>query len=190
VGTQVSGSLALDLSKIIDETVRQVSAQLGPALEEVRRAVTALAASANRSVLNPAETVATLSCYLPAGLSHDALPGHRVAEFQAEQLAQAGYALVAVSGPALEAALAVQQQAETYEQHQARVSRDLVDAAVSAAYPTVETSAPYANDGITVAYVPGGPQPADYLNREQRADERLAQARRDGVADTWFEEPQ
>ena len=181
--SQVSGSIALDMTKVTVEIDRAVQAAVlqaaweiaesyRAALFQLQRTLDALAASANRSTLNHAEMIATLSCHLPAGLSTDALgDGHRVAEFQADRLAQAGYALVAVSGPALE--------------HAVNTGNVLTDfTAVAKAAAGVRPSSP----GGTIR-VNGQPAPTiEYVTTaQQRADERLAQARRDGAADSWFE---
>lgn len=220
--TQVSGSLALDMSGLaatIERAVQGATQALAHSMAQLRRDLDAMAASANRRTLSEDEMVATLSCHLPAGLSTDALgDGSRIAAFQAQRLAAAGYALVAVSGPALEHAVRT-----------GNVLADFTHAAKTAAGVPVSpgrggTINVNGSPMTVVEYVTAPSGSAEYLNtaalpelppkwseyeeraarhpapcgypdmdpcicpRVERADERLEQARRDGAADSWFED--
>lgn len=179
--TQASGSVSIDMSHVAAGIQRAAGEAIGVLAErmgELKHTLDSLAASSNRATLNHAETIATLSCHLPAGLSTDALgDGHRIAQFQAERLAAAGYALVAVAGPALEHAVAT-----------GNVLADFTSAAKAAAGVRVGPPVTTPPRGGTI-HLNGQPAPTvEYVTAEQRADDRLAQARRDGAADSWFEE--
>src|SRR5690606_17680826 len=154
--TQVSGSISLELGKVVRETAKATLAGLltrtAPEgevtpLEEISGSVAAsvteavmpvlaiLEAKIDRmtallqdvakaeaivrratrtqpaaSVLEWDNLVATLSHHLPAGTSHPSVgDGFKVAEFQASHLAEAGYAIVPVSGEALAGTVATQE---------------------------------------------------------------------------------
>jgi hypothetical protein len=94
-----------------------------------------------RKIMDFSDAAATLACHLPAGTQ---VPGierlnnaRAVAEFQLQHLTEAGYAIVPVSGEALEAV---------------RITRE-----------------------------------ADRAEALRRADQRLAEARRNGPDDSWWE---
>lgn len=195
--TQVSGSISLELGKVIREITRatlaglltrtapegevapleEISATVAASVAEaVTPALAELGAKIDRmttllenvaraeaivrraagtqpaaSVLEWDNLVATLSHHLPAGTSHPTVgDGFKVAEFQAAHLAEAGYAIIPVSGEAL-ASLAATQET--------KVVRGTVRE-------------------------PGGITP----EASARADARLAEAWRNGIDDSWYEE--
>lgn len=200
--TQVSGSISLELGKVVRETTQATLAGLltrtAPEgevtpLEEISAAVAsgvaeaimpALAILGNKvdrmngllenvataeaivrratgtqpaaSVLEWDNLVATLSHHLPAGTAHPTVgDGLKVAEFQAAHLAEAGWAIVPVSGEAL-AGLAVTQETKVVR-------------------GTVREPDHLGTGGITP-------------EASARADARLAEARRNGVDDSWYED--
>lgn len=108
---QISGSIALDASKLAGEVAREVSVALGqvmeqtmPALAEILEQVRVLAALLTAPALGLEDTVATLACHLPAGTSGGAegVRAEYVAQFQADRLLAAGYGIVPLQGAALE----------------------------------------------------------------------------------------
>jgi hypothetical protein len=112
--TRVSSALDLDLTPVVEETARLVRSEVAgavsqavaevvmPALAQVDQRVKLLAGLLQSAALGPDEMRATLACHLPSGIPMAV----NVAAFQAERLAEAGYALVPISGPALEHAQA------------------------------------------------------------------------------------
>jgi hypothetical protein len=129
MGSQVSGSIALDMSKVIETVVAEVRQNIGrqllravaeaelgqvvteqtmPVLAQLQRQMRDVTALLTSSALGEDDTRATLASCLPAGTyaqNENKVVGYDpryVAAFQAERLAEAGYALVPISGPALE----------------------------------------------------------------------------------------
>ena len=105
---QVSGSVALDMTKVEDGITRAVTEEvikvIMPVLIELSNQIGALNQLIDRApALDPDSMVATLACYTPAS----GIEGTETAAFQARRLMEAGYALVPVGGSALDHARSV-----------------------------------------------------------------------------------
>jgi hypothetical protein len=97
---QTSGSIALDMSGVAEA----VTASLAPIVNQINANLEHLAGLLAASALDEESAVDALVASFPAAYrTTDLYPDMRaVAGFLAEHLAQQGYALVAVNGPALE----------------------------------------------------------------------------------------
>lgn len=149
--SQVSGAVSLDMSKVQREITvavgEEVARVITPALVQLSDQIQKVSELIGAVVLRDDEVAPILAEHLPQTEVLKPLVTQSFAEFQTKALVDSGYAIVAVSGPALQAAR--------------------------------HTHRP----------VPGGDLKA-FIERqraEHRADERLAQANRDGIEDSWFD---
>lgn len=108
--SRVSSAFDLDLTGVVEETARLVLGSVNqavaeavvPHLVQIDQRVRLLAGLLQSAALDKPNMIATLWGHLPAGTTSPAVPVDEIALFQAERLLAAGYALVPVSGPALE----------------------------------------------------------------------------------------
>jgi hypothetical protein len=97
VSGQTSGSISLDLSGVADS----VASSLGPVISQINSNLERLAGLLASVALDEDAAVDALKRNLPADPA-EIWNGAEIADYLAEHLAQSGYALVAVAGPALE----------------------------------------------------------------------------------------
>ena len=103
--TRVSGAIDMDLGKLEGRVTAAVVDQISPAFGNLGRMLAEIlaavqvrpAAGGNAAHLNPEDTAQVLWSHLPSGVAL----GQSVGAFQAQRLAAAGYALVAIGGDAL-----------------------------------------------------------------------------------------
>jgi hypothetical protein len=111
---RVSSALDLDLTNLVEETTRQVTEAMMPALAEVKQAVETLTGLMfPAGLMGQDDARATLCSMLPAGFLSGAATAEQVADFQFQRLTEAGYAVVPVAGAALEHAIKVAQHRRT-----------------------------------------------------------------------------
>lgn len=149
--SQVSGAVSLDMGRVQREITAAVGAEVAkivmPALVQLSDQIQKVSELIGAVVLRDDEVAPILAEHLPQTEVLKPLVIKSFAEFQTKALADSGYAIVAVSGPALQAAR---------HTHRPAPGADLK------------------------AFV-------ERQRAEHRADERLAQANRDGAEDSWFE---
>jgi hypothetical protein len=126
---RVSSALDLDLTNLVEETTRQVTEAMMPALAEVKQAVETLTGLMfPAGLMGQDDARATLCSMLPAGFLSGAATAEQVADFQLQRLTEAGYAVVPVAGAALEHAIKVAQHRQRLAERERRADERLAQA--------------------------------------------------------------
>lgn len=197
--TRVSSAIDLDLTAVVEETARLVlgsvnqvvAEQTMPALAQIQRQVSALAALLTAPALGLEETATVLANHLPTGSSMGGeIVRNALAQTQAERLLAAGFALVPLHGAALEHTVqatvpAPAQPAPLPVLPSAEAVRNLT--AEQAAMLTASM-----NQVPSPAHLYTADEVVGFVNSLKddttaRADARLAQANRD-PEDSWREQ--
>lgn len=195
--TRVSSAIDLDLTRVVEEIVRLVRDDMGatvsravtevvmPALAQVDQRMAHMAALLASAALGPEQMEQELASTLPDLAFNYAEVGFTswdVAKMQVRNLLAAGYALVPVSGAALEHAAGVAEskaQPTASDDHRA-VRQTLEQRGLIPPQGRVESllHSGTASDDL-----------ADWTSglRVQRADERLSQAQAEGSDSSWHE---
>lgn len=186
---RVSGAFDLDMSKVTEEAARRAAEQVGSALstlaEHLLQAIMPALAKINHDVeeltrllaaqeLNDADAVGALTSMLPSGVPM----AQDVARFQHQRLAEAGYAVMAMFGPA-----------QAHARKVAEYQRGERHPSVDRAHATLEGRGLVPPRHRVDSLLDSGVQGVDVDQYEAtaRVDARLAQARRDGQEDSWHE---